>query len=99
MGGEPAQDRGDLRRLLMRVLLGQVENVTAGERGEARVQRRRIAGAREQERRIVGRMRESIFDRKSRLADSAKPGEGHPGRRLARKHRAQGVERLRAADE
>jgi hypothetical protein len=88
MGFEPSQNRLDLGRVLARLLLGQIENLGAGERSEIGVERRRVVGAHEDERRIVGRVRNRVFDGKARLADSAEPMQRHaagslPGKRCA----------------
>jgi len=47
MGRQPAERGGDLRRVLARVFLRQIENVRPGERGEAGVERGRRIGAQE----------------------------------------------------
>ena len=71
----------------------------AGERGEARVQARRVAGADEQERRIVGLARPSIFDREPRLAHPAEPMQRDRAALRGEKRRAQVFERFLAAGE
>ena len=78
MGGEPAERGGDLRRVLARVLLRQIENVRPGERGEARIERRRRIGAQKQQRRMLALVLQRVFDRQPRLADPAQPMQRPP---------------------
>ena len=73
MGVQPTQRGLDLDRVLRRLLLRQIENLDARERGQARVQFRRIAGAHEQHRRVLRLAPQRIFDREPRLADPAEP--------------------------
>ena len=88
MGFEPAQHRLDLGRVLARLLLGQIENLGAHERGEIGIERRRVVSAHEDERRVVGRMRKRVFGGKARLADAAEAVQHDARRRLPGKRRA-----------
>ena len=99
IGFEPAQRRSDLRRVVARLLLRQVQNFRRGERGEAGVQARRVAGAHEHEGRIVGLARPSIFDREPRLAHPAEPVQRDCAAPRGEKRLAQVFERFRAASE
>ena len=99
---EPSQHGPDLHLIFARLLLPEIENLGAGERGKARVQGRRISGANEQQRRIVRLVAQRIFDGEPRLADPAKAVDRPAHDRCARaalQRRAQSVERGVAADE
>ena len=66
---EPAQDGGDLRRVVARLFFWQVENFEGRQPRQTRVERGAVARADEQKRRIDRFPRPRIFDREPRLAD------------------------------
>ena len=69
VGLKPAQDGGDLGRVVARLFLWQVENFEGRQRRQTRVERGAVARADEQKRRIGRLARPRIFDREPRLAD------------------------------
>ena len=69
VGLEPAQDGGDLGRVVARLFLRQVENFERRQPRQTRVERGAVARADEQKRRIDRLARPRIFDREPRLAD------------------------------
>jgi hypothetical protein len=69
VGLEPAQDGGDLGRVVARLFLWQVENLEGRQARHTRVERGAVARADEQKRRIDRFPRPRIFDREPRLAD------------------------------
>ena len=72
---EPAQDGGDLGRVVARLFLRQVENLEGRQPRQTRVERGAVVRADEQKRGIDRLARPRIFDREPRLADPSETRE------------------------